>query len=69
MGKLLKFVGGLVLGFTAGAGVGLLFTPKSGEDLQQGVRNRVQEAIDEGRAAEQAKREELEREAGIRPSI
>lgn len=68
MSKMLDFMGGLVIGFVAAAAIGLLFTPKSGEDLQQGIRDHIQEAIDEGRAAQAAKREELERAAGIRPA-
>ncbi len=66
MGGLLRFVGGLAVGFATGAALVLLYTPQSGADVQQGIRDRVQQAVDEGRAAQEAKREELERQAGIR---
>ena len=66
MGKLVNLLGGLVVGVAAGAAAGLLFSPQSGEELQQSVRGRIQEALAEGRAAQAAKQAELERQAGIR---
>lgn len=66
MNKLLDFLGGIIIGFSIGAAAGLLFSPKSGEEVQQTIRDRVQEAIDEGRAAQAAKQAELEHAAGIR---
>ena len=66
MVKVLNFLSGVILGAAAGAAAGLLFSPQSGEDLQQSFRDRVQEAVAEGKAAQVAKQAELERQAGIR---
>ncbi|MCW5853417.1 MAG: YtxH domain-containing protein [Anaerolineae bacterium] len=68
MRTLSDFLKGIILGFTLGAAGGLLASPKSGEEVQQTLRDRWQEAIDEGRAAQAAKQAELERRAGIRPA-
>jgi gas vesicle protein len=50
---------GLLLGAAVGAGLMLLFTPLSGEQVQQWVRDRVQEIAEEGRRAGEARRQEL----------
>ena len=69
MNSVLNYMLGLAVGAVIGAGVVLLVAPKSGDELQQGVRDRVSEAIAEGRAARRAKQAELERQAGIRHSV
>lgn len=59
MGKLLQFA----LGFGVGAAIGFvasrLMTPASSEDLQAGVRHRVESAIEEGKRAGVAQEEAL----------
>lgn len=67
MGNFLRFIGGLALGFAAGAGITALLTPRAGTEVQDVLRQHVDSALEEGRAASAAKRAELERQAGIRP--
>ena len=59
MGKLVQFA----LGFGVGAAIGFvasrLLTPASSEDLQAGVRQRVETAIEEGKRAGAAQEEAL----------
>jgi gas vesicle protein len=57
--RFLKVVLGLLLGAAVGVGLMLLFTPLSGEEAQQWIRDRVQQTLEEGRKAGQARREEL----------
>lgn len=67
MGNFFKVVGSALLGFAAGAAVTLLLSPRSGQEVQSSIRGRVDAAVEEGRAAQEAKRAELERQAGLRP--
>lgn len=53
---LLGFFGGMLIG----AAVVLLTTPQSGGDVQAGIRNRFDNLLNEGRAAANARRAELE---------
>src|SRR6516162_9255776 len=57
--KIMYFVGGSVVGAMAGVAVGLLFTPASGDDIREGARERVQNALAEAQAASAKRREEL----------
>jgi len=68
MGSFLRFVGGLALGFAAGAGIVALLTPRAGTEVQADLRQHVDSALEEGRAASASKRAELEQQAGIRPT-
>ncbi|MFN8481561.1 MAG: YtxH domain-containing protein [Anaerolineae bacterium] len=66
MGNVLRLLGGLVIGAAIGAGAGLLLTPKSGADIQGMVRGHVNNAVEAGKAAQVAKQQELEQQAGIK---
>lgn len=60
MGNVFRFLGGLLLGAVAGAGVTLLLTPQSGDDLQTNIRQHLNTVIQEGRRAAEERRAELE---------
>ncbi|HLY27318.1 MAG TPA: YtxH domain-containing protein [Aggregatilineales bacterium] len=60
--KMMYFVGGSLIGAVAGVTIGLLFTPASGDDIREGARGRVQNALAEAQAASAIRREELEAE-------
>lgn len=55
-----KFLEGLILGALTGAAIVLFVTPKSGQDLQSDVRERVNTILDESRRAAAERRAELE---------
>lgn len=59
MSKSLRFMEGLVLGAALSAALVLLFTPQSGDQTRQMIRDRVQEIADEGRRAAEERRLEL----------
>jgi gas vesicle protein len=56
----LKFLEGLLLGVITGAAVGMLLAPKSGQDLQNDLRERANLVMEEGRRAAAERRAELE---------
>jgi gas vesicle protein len=56
----MRFLLGFIIGLILGAAVVLLTTPKSGQDLQQLVKNRIDTTVAEGRKAAEARRVELE---------
>ncbi|MBN1562233.1 MAG: YtxH domain-containing protein [Anaerolineae bacterium] len=60
MRRLLAFLGGVLSGGAIGTAVALLFTPRSGDSMRQGVRSRYADAIKAGEAAAAQKRAELE---------
>lgn len=60
MGKVFRFLGGLLLGAAAGAGAVLLLTPQSGEELQASARQHLNAVIEAGRRAADERRAELE---------
>lgn len=62
MGRLAKFVGGLLSGGAIGSLLGLLLTPDSGDAMRAGLRTRYRNALSVGRAAGELKRLELEAE-------
>ena len=62
MGNVFRFTAGMVLGATVGAGLVLLFTPQSGVDAQQMIRERIGAILSEGRQAAEMRRLELQTE-------
>jgi gas vesicle protein len=50
---------GLLAGAVVGAAAAILLAPYSGAELQQRIRTRVQELVEEGRQAAAARRVEL----------
>ena len=60
MRKTISFLIGLLSGAAVGVVAALLLAPYSGSELQEQVRTRVQELIEEGRRAAAARRTELE---------
>jgi gas vesicle protein len=59
MNKLLDWVGGFLLGSVIGAGVVLLFLPRSGAETRQLIQGRVNSVLEEGRRAAEARSYEL----------
>jgi gas vesicle protein len=57
--KMLSVMGGAALGVVVGAAVALLLAPRSGEETQLVIRQRVQEVVEAGRQAADTKRHEL----------
>jgi len=60
MRKTVSFLIGLLAGAVVGVTAAMLLTPTSGSELQQRLRSRVQELVDEGKKAANARRAELE---------
>jgi gas vesicle protein len=56
----MSFIAGFLGGMVLGAVAVLLTTPQSGEDLQAGIRGRIDGLMNEGRQAANARRAELE---------
>lgn len=59
--KLVRFVGGGLLGASLGGALAVLFAPDSGEDLRRGLRERLHLARVAGAEAQAAKTAELVR--------
>ncbi len=59
MSKLLDWLGGFLLGSVIGAGVVLLFLPRSGAETRQLIQGRANAVLEEGRQAAEARRHEL----------
>jgi hypothetical protein len=59
MGKFGRFVLGLSLGAVIGAGLVVLLTPQSGEELRQQVRDKIEAVKEEGQRAAEERRAEL----------
>lgn len=57
--KVVNILGGFLLGAAIGAGLVLLFTPRSGPDLREGIRERLDVVLEEGRQAANERRREL----------
>ena len=57
--KLVRFVGGGLLGASLGGAVAVLFAPDSGDDLRRRLRERLHQARVAGAEAQAAKTEEL----------
>ena len=62
MGRVFGFAVGMLLGATTGAGLVLLFTPQSGVDAQQMIKERIDAILSEGRQAAEMRRLELQTE-------
>jgi gas vesicle protein len=60
MRKLLVFGAGLLVGAVIGAGVSLLLTPASGDDMREGARQRYKRILEESARAAAERRAELE---------
>lgn len=60
MRKVLNFLAGFFFGGVIGAGAGLLLAPYGGTELQDRIRARVDELIEEGRKAAADRQAELE---------
>jgi gas vesicle protein len=59
MSRGVSFGAGLMLGALFGVGLVLLFAPQGGAETRQAIQDRVQEILDEGRQAADARRLEL----------
>jgi gas vesicle protein len=59
VGRVLRITAGMVLGAAVAAGLVLLFTPQSGAETQQMIKERVDAILDEGRRAAEMRRLEL----------
>ena len=59
MTRFLHVLSGLVIGSVVGAGLGLLFVPRSGAGTRQLIRGRVEAIVEEGRQAAAARQHEL----------
>ncbi|MGC8838188.1 MAG: hypothetical protein ACP5UM_07210 [Anaerolineae bacterium] len=59
MGKMFRFVTGFLAGMAFGALLALMWAPTTGPDLRARVQERVLLALEEGRRAAQARRQEL----------
>ena len=60
MRKAVNFLAGFFVGGLIGAAAGVLLAPTSGADLQERIRNRADELMEEGRKAAAARQAELE---------
>ena len=60
MNRFLNITAGLLVGAMFGAGLVLLFTPESGADLRRTIQERINDIVEEGRAAAEARRLELQ---------
>ena len=57
--RIFRFLAGLAFGCGVGLLLGLFWAPQSGEETQEMIRSRVDEALVEGRRAVEAKQAEL----------
>jgi len=60
MRRILSFIAGAMCGTVVGAAAALLFTPRSGPELQSQLREQYQLLIEEGQRAAADRRAELE---------
>ncbi len=60
--KFLRFMFGMVCGLAVGWVAGNLLAPRSGREIQEELRHRIELVIEEGRRAAEARRAELEAE-------
>lgn len=65
MGGFFRFMQGLVVGASVGAGVGLIVAPFAGEELRELIKDRLAYILAEGRLAMDAKRREMEEEFAV----
>ncbi len=57
---MLRMMGGLLLGMLVGAGLVLLFVPRSGDETQRLIQARVDAIRGEGKRAAETRRRELQ---------
>ena len=57
--RIVNLFAGLLVGAAVGAGLVLLFTPRSGAELQEEIQERVQDVVAEGQQAAEMRRLEL----------
>lgn len=62
MRKTLAFLDGLLIGALVGVGLSLFFTPSSGSELQQQIKDYTENFIEKGKNAAAARRQEMEAE-------
>jgi hypothetical protein len=62
---LLKFAAGAAIGAAIGVGIYLIVTSDSEEGFVHGIKETINQAIEEGRRAAEERRRELERELGF----
>ena len=62
MRKVLIFLAGLLAGSSIGAGISLLFSPKSSDEVREGVIQRVERAREESTLAADQKEADLRKE-------
>jgi len=60
MRKVLSFIAGLLVGIVTGGSLALLLTPVPGPELQHRAQDYVNRLVEEGKAAAEARRAELE---------
>jgi gas vesicle protein len=60
--KFLRFLFGVLCGFAVGWVAGSLLAPRSGREVQEELRHRIELVIEEGRRAAEARKAELEAE-------
>lgn len=58
--RVLNFIFGFLIGAVLGAGIVLLITPQSGQDLQQSTRGKLDSLLAEGRKAFDTRKADLE---------
>ncbi len=65
MRKVVNFLAGFFVGGLVGATAGLLLAPYGGTELQEEIRKRVDELMEEGRKAAVARQAELEKQLEV----
>jgi gas vesicle protein len=69
MRRIILFVVGAFLGLMVGSTVMLLLTPASGKAMRSGAKNRLEEVVNNAKAASVAKRRELEAELAMMTGV
>jgi len=60
MRKFFVFLAGFLVGLWAGGIISILFAPEAGSELQRRIREGVEKLVEEGKAAAETRRRELE---------
>ena len=68
MSSILKFMGGILLGSALGAGSYVVFTQDNENGIIAGIKTFVNNVVDQGQQASEAKRAELQIELGQKPN-